>query len=283
MKKVKIIDPTLPNYTGHLGQLEFVDGVSVREATEREILRISGCFQIADVETGQQLHFSLTYAQDVLEAEATPIQSYTATEEQFKALQEQAARERIQTPNMENYGALLSEENLNDNAPDGDLVADNDLSQQGSDGGNDFNGSDDDDEEDMSDLLAAELNARTIVPQESEDDEGDEGLSALEEKTETEEKLDGGEQQAPSANTDGQEESKTDAATQPPAAEFVADGSAPTEEAKQEGVKIWTREELEAVADKDGIAGLRVIADPLKVYSKKITALIDGILKVQAG
>lgn len=41
----------------------------------------------------------------------------------------------------------------------------------------------------------------------------------------------------------------------------------------------YTEDQLAAIADKEGIAGLRVIADPLGVKGVSIRALIDGILK----
>lgn len=43
-----------------------------------------------------------------------------------------------------------------------------------------------------------------------------------------------------------------------------------------------TREELETIADTDGIAGLRKIAEPLNVKDKSITGLIEAILKAEA-
>lgn len=42
--------------------------------------------------------------------------------------------------------------------------------------------------------------------------------------------------------------------------------------------KTYTEDELAAIADKQGIDGLREIADPLGVKAKSIKALIDGIL-----
>ncbi|MCJ8600994.1 hypothetical protein MWH03_00170 [Klebsiella pneumoniae] len=46
---------------------------------------------------------------------------------------------------------------------------------------------------------------------------------------------------------------------------------------------VYTREELEAVADAEGIKGLRVIGDTVAVRGKTIPALIDAILKAQGG
>jgi hypothetical protein len=42
-----------------------------------------------------------------------------------------------------------------------------------------------------------------------------------------------------------------------------------------------TREELEAIADEKGIAGLREVAEPLKVKGTSIVALMDAIIKAQ--
>ncbi|HHT4259130.1 TPA: hypothetical protein ACTYZB_004797 [Klebsiella variicola] len=49
------------------------------------------------------------------------------------------------------------------------------------------------------------------------------------------------------------------------------------------GIQIYTREELEAVADNEGIAGLRAIGSSLGVKAKGIVEMIDGILKAQGG
>lgn len=48
-----------------------------------------------------------------------------------------------------------------------------------------------------------------------------------------------------------------------------------------EGGDVYTQEELETVADKDGIEGLREIADPLGVTDKSIKGLITKILEAQ--
>jgi len=45
----------------------------------------------------------------------------------------------------------------------------------------------------------------------------------------------------------------------------------------------YTREDLEAVADKDGIAGLRKIGDPIGAKGTSIAKLIDEILQAQQG
>lgn len=45
----------------------------------------------------------------------------------------------------------------------------------------------------------------------------------------------------------------------------------------------YTEAQLGAIADADGIGGLRVIADELNVKGKSIKELIDGIIKAQEG
>jgi hypothetical protein len=45
----------------------------------------------------------------------------------------------------------------------------------------------------------------------------------------------------------------------------------------------YSEAQLGKIADKDGVGGLRVIADELKVKGKSIKELIDGILKAQEG
>jgi len=53
--------------------------------------------------------------------------------------------------------------------------------------------------------------------------------------------------------------------------------------AKSEGsADAWTRETLEAVADKGGIKGLRAIAEPLGVKATSIKELITEVLDAQA-
>lgn len=47
------------------------------------------------------------------------------------------------------------------------------------------------------------------------------------------------------------------------------------------GTPSYTRNELEQVADKSGIAGLREIAGPLGVSAVSIVAMINAILKAQ--
>ena len=48
-------------------------------------------------------------------------------------------------------------------------------------------------------------------------------------------------------------------------------------------VKLHTRASLEEIADKNGLAGLREIADPLEIKATSISKLIDKILGAQAG
>lgn len=65
-----------------------------------------------------------------------------------------------------------------------------------------------------------------------------------------------------------------------------ADESTPTtktEEAGQANAQAThhTREELEAIADEKGIAGLRDVAEPLNVKGTSIVGLMDAIIKAQ--
>jgi hypothetical protein len=46
-------------------------------------------------------------------------------------------------------------------------------------------------------------------------------------------------------------------------------------------VRVWTVEELNAIADTQGINGLRVLAEPLGVRGREIAAVIQGILEKQ--
>lgn len=48
----------------------------------------------------------------------------------------------------------------------------------------------------------------------------------------------------------------------------------------KDGNKIWTQDELTAIADEKGINGLREIADPLKLRSRSIPELIGKIMEV---
>jgi hypothetical protein len=45
----------------------------------------------------------------------------------------------------------------------------------------------------------------------------------------------------------------------------------------------FTREELESLADEQGISGLRVVGNRLGVKAKGIVEMIDGIMKAQGG
>lgn len=51
----------------------------------------------------------------------------------------------------------------------------------------------------------------------------------------------------------------------------------------QSKVAVYTREELEAVADSEGIAGLRVIGNSLGVKAKNIDKMISAIMSAQGG
>ncbi|HAU5490958.1 TPA: hypothetical protein JD194_18105 [Cronobacter sakazakii] len=55
------------------------------------------------------------------------------------------------------------------------------------------------------------------------------------------------------------------------------------EEKEAAPVQRFTREELESIADSEGIAGLRQIGKPLGVKAKGIVEMIEGILKAQGG
>ena len=48
-------------------------------------------------------------------------------------------------------------------------------------------------------------------------------------------------------------------------------------------VPKFTREELESLADEQGISGLRVVGNRLGVKAKGIVEMIDGIMKAQGG
>ncbi|PLC44558.1 hypothetical protein C0Q88_07715 [Ralstonia pickettii] len=62
-------------------------------------------------------------------------------------------------------------------------------------------------------------------------------------------------------------------ATEAPAGEPLATST-------EQPAKTYTEEELAAIADKDGIAGLRAISDGLGVKGNSIRGLIDAILKI---
>lgn len=52
--------------------------------------------------------------------------------------------------------------------------------------------------------------------------------------------------------------------------------------APQAPVNVWTAEQLAAIADKQGIAGLREIAEPMGVKGRGIAELIEEIQAMQA-
>ena len=52
---------------------------------------------------------------------------------------------------------------------------------------------------------------------------------------------------------------------------------------KPKPVQRFTREELESIADCEGIAGLRQIGNQIGVKAKGIVEMIEGILKAQGG
>lgn len=52
---------------------------------------------------------------------------------------------------------------------------------------------------------------------------------------------------------------------------------------KEPAVPVYSREELEALADDRGIAGLREVGNKLDVKAKDIVGMINGILKAQGG
>lgn len=47
-------------------------------------------------------------------------------------------------------------------------------------------------------------------------------------------------------------------------------------------VPRWTQEQLEGIADKEGIAGLRALGDPLDIKARSITELMEALSKVPA-
>jgi len=62
----------------------------------------------------------------------------------------------------------------------------------------------------------------------------------------------------------------------------VVEVAKPVEKKVQEPANAWTREQLEAVADKSGIKGLREIAVTFGVKATSIKELIDEVLAEQA-
>lgn len=73
----------------------------------------------------------------------------------------------------------------------------------------------------------------------------------------------------------------------PTLADINAGRSTPTIEspvqADQVKTKVYSQKELEDIADKSGIAGLREIADPLGIKGTSIAKLIEGVLAAQDG
>ena len=59
--------------------------------------------------------------------------------------------------------------------------------------------------------------------------------------------------------------------------------NSPIQESQVANVKLHTKESLEEIADKKGVAGLREIADPLGIKATSITKLIEKILASQSG
>lgn len=70
--------------------------------------------------------------------------------------------------------------------------------------------------------------------------------------------------------------------TLPTLAQLMSEGKVKSPETKSEPEQPkqleYTKEALEEIADKKGIAGLREIGDPMGVKGASITKLIDGIL-----
>lgn len=64
--------------------------------------------------------------------------------------------------------------------------------------------------------------------------------------------------------------------TQP--AEFVQPVDPSALSVPSASAPVYTKEELEAIADKEGIAGLRALADPLDIKSNSISALIAAMV-----
>lgn len=60
----------------------------------------------------------------------------------------------------------------------------------------------------------------------------------------------------------------------------VSEKVAPVEQ--EQSAKIYTQQELEAIADKKGIAGLREIGDPLGVKGTSVLKLIEAIMAKQS-
>ena len=85
---------------------------------------------------------------------------------------------------------------------------------------------------------------------------------------------------APSSVGEGYEAAK---GTPAPTAKEQAERDNATAEAAKGPQHAYTAEELGAIADAKGIAGLREIAEPLKIKAGSIKALIEAIVKVSGG
>lgn len=87
---------------------------------------------------------------------------------------------------------------------------------------------------------------------------------------------------SPSAAYSDRGELAADLITEPVAPDIVPmKRGTPDEPTKQ--IQTFTREELESIADNEGIAGLRVIGNQVGVKAKGIVEMIEGILKAQGG
>ena len=58
MAKLKIVEPGWAGYTGLLGRVDFVDGVSVEDVSLREAQALGGIVRIENVDTGQDVSLS---------------------------------------------------------------------------------------------------------------------------------------------------------------------------------------------------------------------------------
>lgn len=76
MKQLKIVEPGWETYTGQLGMIEFVDGLSVGEFSLREARRIAGSLQVVDAETGVSPSIAQAMVDNVSEEAAVPANPY---------------------------------------------------------------------------------------------------------------------------------------------------------------------------------------------------------------
>lgn len=68
--KVRIDEQGFDKYNGDIGGIEFVDGVSVHELSDREVMRLSASMRVVELESGKQQGTSVTLAESRdLEAE----------------------------------------------------------------------------------------------------------------------------------------------------------------------------------------------------------------------